>query len=255
MPLRHARPLLGVEVRAAVRPVTMAGEQSLPVDAALAGLFPDGLRRGEVIGVEGPAAVSCALSVAAGPSAAGCWTIVAGLSGAGSSRARSSGAGSGATRLGVGAAVGLGVAPERLVVLAPVGLDAAGWVAALTAAVDGFDVVVVRPPAGLSPGLWRRLGPRVRDRGGVLVGVDLPGGWERTTTLRTIDAAWVGVGDGCGHLRARVVTVERGGRGAASRPRRADLLLPGPNGRAVLAEPAPAAEVVEPVDLPVRRVG
>ena len=256
MPLRHARPALGADVRAAVRPVSMAGEQSLPVDAALGQLFPEGLRRGEVIGIEGPAAVSCALAVAAGPSAAGCWTIVAGLSGSGPRQRGRAGGGEpepGASRLGVGAAAGLGVVPERLVVLAPARLDPAAWAAALTAAVDGFEVVVVRPPAGLTPGLWRRLGPRVRDRGGVLVGGDLPGGWERTTTLHTVEAAWDGVGDGSGYLRARSVTVECVGRGGASRPRRADLLLPGPGGRAALVEPA--AVTAAPVDPPIRRVG
>jgi hypothetical protein len=85
----------------------MAGEHVLPVDASLAGLFPEGLRRGEVIGVQGTAAVSCALALAAGPSGAGAWTVVVGLPG-----------------LGVGSAAALGVVPERLVVLVPVALTA-----------------------------------------------------------------------------------------------------------------------------------
>ena len=244
-------------VRAVVGPVTMAGEQTLPVEPALASLFPEGLRRGEVVGVEGPAALSCALALAAGPSAAGAWTLVAGLAGlaglAGDTPRRG-GAAPCAGGLGVGAAVGLGVVPERLVVLAPGRLDAAAWAAALTAAVDGFDVVVVRPPAVLSPGLWRRLAPRLRDRGGVLVGIDLPGGWERTSTVRTDQATWLGVGDGHGHLQARGVVLERVGRGAASRPRRAVVLLPGPTGRVEIAGPT-VVPASGPVELPVRRVG
>jgi hypothetical protein len=266
----------------------MPGEQVLPVHPALVHLFPDGLRRGEVVAVEGPASVSCAFAMAAGPSAAGSWTLVAGLVGPGfraghgaradgdGARANGDGArvaghgadGDGARAdggfvepartgacapLGVGAAVAMGVMPERLVVLAAAALDGAGWVAALTAAVDGFDVVVVRPPAGLPPAVWRRLGPRVRDRGGVLIGVDLPGGWERSTTVRTIGAEWSGIGRGSGHLRARTVTLERVGRGAATRPRRAELLLPGPGGAAVAAAPAAAADRL--VELPARRVG
>ena len=187
-------------MRAAVRPVSWAGEQTLPVDPALDALFPDGLRRGDVLAVEGPAAVSCALALAAGPSEAGAWTLVVGLGGAG-----------GLGGLGVGAAVGLGVVPQRLVVLAPPGrLDAPAWAAALTAAVDGFEVVLVRPPAAVSPGVWRRLVPRLRDRGGVLVGVDLPGGWERSSTVRTAEVVWEGIGEGHGHLRARRVLLERG---------------------------------------------
>ena len=239
-------------MRAAVRPVTLAGEQALPVEPALAALFPEGLRRGEVVAVEGPAAVSCALALAAGPSAAGSWTLVAGV-------------GSGASPvvgLGVGAAVGLGVVPERLVVLTPGRLDAAAWSAVLTAAVDGFDVVVVRPPAALSPGLWRRLVPRLRDRGGVLVGVDLPTGWERSSTVRTGPVDWIGLGAGHGHLVARRVVVERVGRGAASRSRCDTVLLPGHLGRATAVEPASSAEVAAAgagspgvIELPARRVG
>lgn len=210
----------------------MAGEQVLPVHPALAGLFPDGLRRGEVIGVEGAAAVSTALTLAAGPSTAGAWTVVVGLPG-----------------LGVGAAAALGVAPERLVVLSSDRLDASSWAAVLTAVVDGFEVALVRPPAGLSPALWRRLGPRVRERGGVLVGVELPAGWERSSTVVSGEARWHGIGDGHGHLQAREVHLERTGRGAASRPRRATVLLPGPAGGAEAADvvevaAAPAADVV-----------
>lgn len=240
---RDARPAVGEDVRAAVRPVAWAGEQTLPVVDALAPLFPEGLRRGEVLAVDGPAAVSCALALAAGPSAAGAWTLAAGLGGAGVIGG-----------LGVGAAVGLGVAPDRLVVLDPGRLDLPAWAAALTAAVDGFDVVLVRPAANVTPAVWRRLGPRLRDRGGVLVGVDLPPGWERASTVRAVHVGWEGVGDGHGHLRARRAVLERVGRGAASRPRRAEVLLPGPDGRVAPAAPAvaPAPAVV---DLPVRRVG
>lgn len=238
-------------MRAAVRPVVWAGEQTLPVDEALRPLFPDGLRRGEVLGVEGPAAVSCALALAAAPSAAGAWTLAVGLGGPGA-----------VGGLGVGAAVGFGVVPERLVVLDPVRLDPPAWAAALTAAVDGFDVVLVRLPPGVSPAVWRRLGPRLRDRGGVLVGIDLPAGWERASTVRASAVAWEGIGVGHGHLQARRVELERVGRGAASRPRRATLLLPGPDGRAVLADPAARAGArpgagADPVvvELPDRRVG
>lgn len=212
---RPGRRDIAPDVVRSVRPTSMAGEQVLPVHSSLVGLFPDGLRRGEVIGVEGTAAVSSALALAAGPSAAGAWTVAVGLPG-----------------LGVGAAAALGVAPERLVVLVPARLDAAGWAAVFTAVVDGFDVAIVRPPAGVTPSLWRRLVPRLRERGGVLIGVELPVGWERSSTVRSGEVVWDGIGDGHGHLRARQVVLERTGRGAASRPRRATVLLPGRGGDA-----------------------
>lgn len=232
-----------------MQPVSWAGDQTLPVVEALRPLFPDGLRRGEVLAVEGAGAVSCALALAAGPSSAGAWTLAVGLGGAGV-----------VGGLGIGAAVGLGVAPERLVVLDPTRLDPPAWAAALTAAVDGFDVVLVRPAVGVSPAVWRRLGPRLRDRGGVLVGVDLPGGWERASTVRAIEVAWEGMGLGHGHLRGRRVVLERAGRGAASRPRRVEVLLPGPDGGVTPVDPVarpqavPGAPVAAVVELPARRV-
>jgi hypothetical protein len=84
----------------------------------------------------------------------------------------------------------------------------------------------------------RRLVARVRERGAVLVcvGGDLPG--ERSPVRLTVaSASWRGLGDGWGHLQGRQVAVEATGRGAAARPRRADLWLPDPDGAVALVEP------------------
>ncbi len=51
-----------------------------------------------------------------------------------------------------------------------------------------------------------------------------------TLGLTVIDARWQGLGQGWGHLRNRLVTIEVAGRRAADRSRRVDLLLPGPTG-------------------------
>src|SRR6266511_2718970 len=60
-----------------VRPVTLAGEQLLPVPRALEPLLPDrGLRRGGTVAVDGSLAL--ALALVAGASAAGSWVVAQG---------------------------------------------------------------------------------------------------------------------------------------------------------------------------------
>jgi hypothetical protein len=207
-----------------VRPVTLAGDRTMAVLPPLAGLLPQGLPRGVLVavgarpGVSG--SMSLALMLAAGPSQAGAWVAVVG-----------------ARSLGFAAAAELGVTLERLVVV-DVGADPrrsrdrdsrrvhpASVVAAL---VDGFDVVLVGPQAraDLHRGDTRRLEARVRERGGVLVGMgdDLPGGSAQVRMVVTA-SRWEGLED-VGHLRGCRATVEVTGRGAASRPRRAELRFP-----------------------------
>jgi hypothetical protein len=93
----------------------------------------------------------------------------------------------------------------------------------------------------------RRLVARTRERGAVLVQV---GGARPTgdlwpegadVALRVVQATWEGLGEGHGHLRARRVTVEAGGRREAARTRRAELWLPSADGTVeeVLPEPVP----------------
>lgn len=229
-----------------VRPTDLARDRTLPVLPAFDDLLPaTGLRRGTIAavgarpGVTG--ATSLALALAAGASQAGSWVAAVGLG-----------------SLGLVAAAELGVSFERLVMIADPGRGRTGWASVVAALVDGFDVVLVAAGGGgaggrgrIGPADARRLVARVRERGAVLVAVggDLPG--QRSPLRLTVtSSAWEGLGDGWGHLQGRRVTVEAGGRGEASRGRRAELWLPGPDGTVVAVEP-----LAEPIPLRRRSEG
>lgn len=240
------------ELAGRVRPTDLARDRRLPVLPAFDGVLPaSGLWRGATAavvaapGVTG--ATSLALALAAGASQAGSWVAAVGLG-----------------SLGLVAASEMGVAFERLVLVADPGRDRDGWASVVAALVDGFDVVLVaaggagtagsgdaggRGRAGgrLRPADARRLVARVRERGAVLVAVggDLPG--QRSPLQLTVTSSrWEGLGEGWGHLRGRRVAVEAGGRGEAARGRRAELWLPDPDGAVSTVEP-----VAEPI--PLRR--
>lgn len=208
-----------------VGPGGLARDRCLPVLPALEALVPGrGLRRGATVGVGAApgvaGATSLALALAAGASQAGSWVAAIGLG-----------------SLGLVAAAELGVALERLVLVADPGRDREGWAPVVGALVDGFDVVLVAAPERFRPADARRLVARVRERGAVLVAVggDLPG--ERSPLRLTVTAArWEGLGDGWGHLEGRRMTVEAGGRGEAARTRRAELWLPAEGGGVGAAE-------------------
>jgi hypothetical protein len=201
------------ELAERVRPVTLAREQRLPVLPAVEPLVPGaGLRRGSTVSI-GVAAGACgatslALALAAAASRAGSWVAAVGI-----------------PSLGLVAADELGVALERLVLVAAPDRDAWGGVGA--ALVDGFDVVIL--PAGRTTDA-RRLVARARERGAVLL--QLGAGWPEGADLQlqVARSRWEGVEDGHGHLQARKVRVACRGRGEAARPRAVDLWLPGPGG-------------------------
>ena len=207
------RPSLPAEVAGRVRPVVLAGERLLPVLPALRPLLPEGgLRRGAVVAVE---STSLALALVASASAAGSWVAAVGV---------------GRPPVGAVAAAGLGVVLERFpLVAAPPGSGRGGWPWVVAALLDAVDVVVAWPPPHLRPADRRRLAARNRERGSVLV---TTGAWGEAVDVRlaVVATEWEGVGRGHGRLLARRVEVESGGRGAAVRPRRARLWLPGPDG-------------------------
>jgi tetratricopeptide (TPR) repeat protein len=112
------------ELAERVRPVTLAGEQLLPVPRALEPLLPDaGLRRGRTVAVDGSLAL--ALALVAGASAAGSWVVAVGL-----------------PDLGVVAAAEAGIALERLALVPRVGAKA--WGTVVAALLEAIDVVLVR---------------------------------------------------------------------------------------------------------------
>lgn len=219
------------DVAARIEPTVLAGDQRLPVLPALDALVP-GLRRGSTLSVDGPAATSLALATAAGPSRDGAWVAAVGF-----------------PSLGLLAAAELGVSLERLVLVADPGPDdgdgAGAWPAVVAALVDAFEVVLVHAGQRVRAADGRRLVARTRERGAVLVQV----GCSRPTrtawpegadvALTVVDATWEGLGEGHGHLRARRVTVEAGGRRGAARSRRAELWLPSADGGVEPVLPAP----------------
>jgi hypothetical protein len=207
------------------RPVTLAGERTLPVLPAFAGLLPEGgLRRGSTILVD-PAAgcaqagTSLACALLAGASAAGSWCAAVGIG-----------------RLGLVGGAAMGIDLSRLALVPEPGRAFANVVAAL---IDAIDVVLVSPPSGVRPGDARRLAARARERGSVLVILE-PGipnrragsSWPVPPDLRwvLVAAEWQGLGKGHGHLQARRVEIEVSGRGAAARLLRSELWLPAVDG-------------------------
>lgn len=235
-----------------------AGERTLPLLPAFAELVPQGVvQRGSVVGCAGAAAVSLALAIAAGPSAEGAWVGVVGL-----------------PMVGVAAAVELGIAPERLVLVAEPA-DRAGerftdaqWADVLAAMIDGFDVVVVGPGAQqVRAATARRLVARLQARGALLVTTGAgeigvaPEVFGADLRFDTTAAAWQGLGAGHGVAQARCAGVQLSGR-RVPRPRHAELWLPNADGEvssvAVVAPAvvAPAAAPVEaPSVVPLRRTG
>ena len=237
-----ARPVDSDALRRAgewARPVALAGEQLLAVPAPLAPLFPEGgLRRGSTVTVEaGPGATSLALALGAAASAEGSW--VAGVD---------------LPSLGLLATAELGVALERVVVVARV--PPAVWATVVAALLDAVDVVWTGLPRRVPPGDARRLVARARERGSVLVPL-LPwsphagggarpatGGWPLADVrLRTVrSSGWVGPSaGGAGRLQARHLEVVAAGRGASARERRVSLWLPAPDGGVAVAGDALAS--------------
>lgn len=211
------------------RPVALAGDRLLPALAPLAPLLPDGgLRRGSVVSVTG--STSLALALLAGASAAGSWCAAVGL-----------------PSLGVVAAAEMGIALDRFpLVAAPSQPDEWAW--AVAALIDAVDVVLARPPGPVREAHARRLAAKVRERSAVMVltGGSWPGADVR---LAVTGAAWEGVGQGDGRLRARRVDVVGAGRGAAGREKRVALWLPGPDGAVATAAATTSSEPVRGVAL------
>ncbi len=191
-----------------------ASERTLPVHESLVGLLP-ALQRGSTVACGGRARVSLALALAAAPSREGAWVGVAGL-----------------PELGIRAAADIGVALERLVMVA----GDPSWVDVLAAMIDGFDVVMVGQRVGrLGGGAVRRLQARAQSRGVVMLTVGVPA-FGADLQLTADDDQWVGLGDGHGVASGRRVLVELSGR-RMPRTRRATMWLPDANGRIA---PAPS---------------
>jgi hypothetical protein len=194
----------------------LTGAGLLPVLPALRELLPGGgLQRGSVVTTGDWGLLSLAL--AAGAVADGAWCAIVGV-----------------PAVGVRAAAQAGLDPERVLLVAEPG---PGWTQVVASLLDGFDIVLLRPPEQPSAQLRRKVEAAARRHGSVLViAGDWPGAQSR---LLVADAEWTGIGTGHGRLRARQAQVIASGRGAGERTRSAWLWLPGPGG-AVTAAAVPA---------------
>ncbi|MEO5723845.1 MAG: hypothetical protein ABIQ39_11545 [Ilumatobacteraceae bacterium] len=204
-------------VAAGVVAGAVARERTMPLLPAFAELVLGGvLQRGSTVGCVGPAALSLAMAVAAGPSQHGAWVGVAGVGAAG------------APSFSVAAAVELGVVAERLVLVAePVaGFAEAQWADVLAAMIDGFDVILMGAGARqVRQTTARRLQSRLQSRGAVLVVVGGHRSFGCDLQFTADRPVWEGLGQGHGLATARRVQVELSGRRVA-RARRVEMWLP-----------------------------
>ena len=157
------------------------------VPECLAEILPRGLEPGMSVGFSG--SVLMGLLLAGIASGSGAWSIFLGMPG-----------------MGWDAAGSLGVDASRTVCVPKVG-DAART-QALTAAVDGFDVVVVGSSIRLDARERRLLSKRAAVRGSLLLGE----GWDCRDRVRGEVVAVEGVNRGVGHVRALLVEATSGRR-------------------------------------------
>lgn len=204
-------------------PVGLAKERILPVVDALASLLPDGaLVRGRSLGVAGPAAPSLALALCVAACAEGAWLAMIDV-----------------PTIGVEAAAELGIPLERVVRVdsGEHRRNPSKWAEIVAAAVDGFELIVAAPPPKATPSVLRKLQTRIQHRGAVLVMLGVTGQDAVDVVMRSSAPEWEGAGEGHGHLHARRLSVEAGGR-RIPRPRRAELWLPNSQGGTAVADAA-----------------
>lgn len=191
-------------------PAARASRAVVPVRHDLATLLPaGGLRKGTTVVLDGSTALL--LTLLATATTRGSWAAVVGM-----------------PELGVLAAREIGVAPHRLALVPHPGRDLVPVTAAL---IDGMDLVAVVADGLLRDGargqtMARRLAARARERGAVLIPVASANSWPAAdVTVSDSDQRWTGIGAGHGRLTEREAVVTVCGRGAASRPTHARLVL------------------------------
>ena len=203
------------------------GAGTLPVLPALRDLLPrGGLARGAVVAAA-EFGLLC-LALAAGASADGAWCAMAGV-----------------PEAGVLAAAGLGLVPERTLLVPEPG---ANWPQVVASLLDGCELVLLRPPGQVPAQIRQRLEATLRrGRGVLVVAGDWPGAQVR---LRVLRQRWTGLGDGHGRLRACCAEVMADGRGGAAVARTRWLWLPAEDGQVAPAEPLDLpADLAGPADL------
>ncbi len=212
---RAPRPDLDPDILARIQPVTLAGQRTVPVPGPLASLFPwGGLPRGTDVAVAGPGSWSLAMAMWAEALGAEGWLAVVG-----------------APDLNLAAAADFGVRLDRvLVVETPPGDQ---WATVVAALLEAVDIVAVAPVSSVGRRDARRLVARAREQESILFHLDGAVRWPEAadvvltvTPSSTTSSSWEGLGSGHGHLRRRVVEVERSGRRAHARARSVVVAMP-----------------------------
>ncbi|MCP3935991.1 MAG: hypothetical protein GY708_11545 [Actinomycetia bacterium] len=219
------------QLRSVTSPLTLARDNVLPLDDALATVMPGGvLRRGTSVVLDGVVATSLALGLASRASVEGSWVAFVGLD---------------LLCLPTAEEFGLDLTHVALV-------DDPGdqWANVMSTLVGAIDVVVTSTPERIRARDGRRLAARLRERGSVIIELKCgPRSAMQGDVVLSVDRQrWYGLGWGHGCLRSRRVTVNVSGRGAASMSRAVDLLLPGDSGRPEAVEQAAAPEVFQTYD-------
>jgi hypothetical protein len=190
----------GLRPSAVLRPATDIARDALPLDPALADILGGGLVRGRSMVCTGDAAVALSMRVVARATQDGAWLAVVGVD-----------------DLGLSAAAEQGIALHRTVLVsAPRAVRE--WAAAVATAIDGFGLLMLQVPPGITVGEARKVVARVQARRAVVVLVDparqpaVVSAFQPDVALHTSTLRWFGIGDGTGHVRAREVRVVVGGR-------------------------------------------
>ena len=174
---------------------------SLPVAKSLQPIIPDGvLVRGRTVLCSGDAAMSTALLLVSAATQAGSWLAIVGVS-----------------DFGLMSACEQGVALQRTVLVTPTA-NKKDWTSTVAAVADGFDVVMLEVPQGVSESDARRIQTRIQARRNVLVLVET----SRHTTprsvfqpdvvLHTATTSWHGIEHGAGYVQGRHIDVTVSGR-------------------------------------------
>ncbi len=136
----------------------------------------------------------------------------------------------GMPHLGIVAAAEAGAEPGRMMLVPEPGPQ---WPEVAATMLDACEAVLLGPPGRAAAQARRRLETAARRSGAALI---VAGTWDGAPVrLHVTRQQWAGIGDGYGRLRARRAEVTAGGRDTLTRPRRAWLWLPGPDGKITAA--------------------
>lgn len=211
-----------------VAPVTMANEQLLVVPEALVPLFPGGgLQRGWSVGVTGHGGWSLAMALLGAALGADGWSACVGLE-----------------AFGLVAADEIGVRLDHVLMVESPGPQQLPMVVA--ALIEAVDVVCLGPTASIGIRDSRRLMARAREQNSVLFHLDGGRSWPQAldVTLHVEPGEWTGIGAGHGRLQTRPMSITAVGRRSMAKPRRVEVLLPGPGGGVECVEGAPIVPAV-----------